>query len=160
VIATDRILAFDTDLIGAYGICVDVSRTWWLGEGKAPERMRDAMRHGLDHLASHKERLRPGVTVRELVHGGHELRPEFRKQKYSCKMHGVGLCDEWPFVSYPDAWVEGAWDVVMEPGMTLCVEALVSPEGGDFSIKIEDQVLVTDSGCETITRYPWDERLL
>jgi Xaa-Pro aminopeptidase len=160
VISAGEILAFDTDLIGAYGICVDISRTWWLGDGKAPDRMRDAMRHGLDHIASHKERLRPGVTVRELVHGGHELHPEFQRQKYSCKMHGVGLCDEWPFVSYPDSWVEGAWDVVMEPGMTMCVEALVSPEGGDFSIKIEDQVLVTEDGCETITRYPWDERLL
>jgi Xaa-Pro aminopeptidase len=39
------------------------------------------------------------------------------------------------------------------------VEALVSPEGGDFSIKIEDQVLITDSGCETLTRYPFDDRL-
>ena len=26
--------------------------------------------------------------------------------------------------------------------MTLCVEALVSPEGGDFSTKLEDQVLM------------------
>jgi len=160
VIAPDEILAFDTDLIGAYGVCVDISRTWWIGESKAPDRMRDAMGHALDHIASHKERLKPGVTVRELVHGGHQLRPEFERQKYSCKMHGVGLCDEWPFVSYPDAWVEGAWDVTMQPGMTLCVEALVSPEGGDFSIKIEDQVLVTEDGCETLTRYPFDERLI
>src|SRR5919112_3104931 len=88
VIGADEILAFDTDLIGTYGICVDISRTWWIGEGKAPDRMRDAMRHALDHIASHKERLRPGVTVRELVHGGHQLRPEFQAQKYSCKMHG------------------------------------------------------------------------
>lgn len=160
VVSENEILAFDTDLIGAYGICVDISRTWWIGEGQAPERMRDAMRHALDHIASHKERLRPGVTLRELVHGGHALRPEFQRQKYSCKMHGVGLCDEWPFVSYPDAWVEGAWDAAIEAGMTLCVEALVSPEGGDFSIKVEDQVLVTEAGCETLTRYPFDERLL
>ena len=117
------------------------------------------MRHALDHIASHKERLRPGVTVRELTFGGHQLRPEFYRQKYSCKMHGVGLCDEWPFVPYPDGWSEGAWDLALEPGMTLCVEALVSPEGGDFSIKIEDQVLVTEDGCETLTRYPFDERL-
>ena len=48
----------------------------------------------------------------------------------------------------------------MQPGMTLCVEALVSPEGEDFSIKIEDQVLVTEDGCETLTRYPYDERLI
>jgi Xaa-Pro dipeptidase len=36
----------------------------------------------------------------------------------------------------------------------------VPPEGGDFSIKLEDQVLVTETGCETLTRYPFDERLM
>ena len=44
--------------------------------------------------------------------------------------------------------------------MTLCVEALVSPEGGDFSIKLEDQVLITEDGYENLTSYPFDERLL
>ena len=102
----------------------------------------------------------PAVTVRELTHGGHQLAPHYERQKYSCKMHGVGLCDEWPLVPYPDAWVEGAFEVALEPGMVLCVEALVSPEGGDFSIKLEDQVLITETGCETLTTYPFDERLM
>ena len=44
--------------------------------------------------------------------------------------------------------------------MTLCVEALISPEGGDFSIKLEDQVLITETGCENLTKYPFDPRLL
>ncbi len=42
------------------------------------------------------------------------------------------------------------------PGMVLCVAALVSPEGDGFSIKLEDQVLITESGHETFTRYPFD----
>jgi Xaa-Pro aminopeptidase len=56
--------------------------------------------------------------------------------------------------------VEGAFDVSLEPGNVLCVEALVSPEGGDFSIKLEEQVLITETGFENLTRYPFDERLL
>ena len=60
-------------------------------------------------------------------------------------MHGVGLCDEWPLVAYPDQHVEGAFDYALEAGMVLCVEALVSPKGGDFSIKLEDQVLVLET---------------
>jgi Xaa-Pro aminopeptidase len=44
--------------------------------------------------------------------------------------------------------------------MVLCVEALVSPEDGDFSIKLEDQVLVTDNGFENLNHYPFDERLM
>jgi len=40
-------------------------------------------------------------------------------------MHGVGLCDEWPLVAYPDKMVEGAFDYELEAGMVLCVEATV-----------------------------------
>jgi len=160
LVQQNEIVAFDTDLIGCYGFCIDISRTWWVGDARPSNAMVSAFHHALDHIADHKERLRPGVTIEELVHGGHQLAPEYWKQKYSCKMHGVGLCDEWPFVPYPDSWVDGAFDVVPQPGMVLCVEALVSPEGGDFSIKLEDQVLITETGCETLTRYPFDERLM
>ncbi|MFN3970786.1 MAG: dimethylsulfonioproprionate lyase DddP [Gemmobacter sp.] len=159
IVSPGEILAFDTDLIGGYGICIDISRTWWLADSPAPESMRAAMRHAMEHVATNMAMLRPGVTVRELTHGGHQLDPRFWRQKYSCKMHGVGLCDEWPFVPYPDAWVDGAFEVALEPGMVLCVEALVSPEGGDFSIKLEDQVLITETGHENLTRYPFDPRL-
>lgn len=159
VIQNNEIVAFDTDLIGAYGICVDISRTWWIGDRRPTNAMVSAMHHAMDHIRTNMALLKPGVTIRELTHDGHHLSPEYQRQKYSCRMHGVGLCDEWPFVPYPDAWVDGAFEVALEPGMTLCVEALVSPEGGDFSIKIEDQVLITETGFENLTRYPFDPAL-
>jgi Xaa-Pro dipeptidase len=160
IVQDNEIVAFDTDLIGSYGICVDISRTWWIGDARPSNAMISAMNHALDHIRDHQARLRPGVTIRELTFGGHTLEDQYWKQKYSCKMHGVGLCDEWPFVPYPDAWVDGAFEVALEPGMVLCTEALVSPEGGDFSIKLEDQVLITETGCENLTKYPFDPRLL
>jgi Xaa-Pro aminopeptidase len=159
VIQGNEIVAFDTDLIGVYGICVDISRTWWIGDRPPSNAMVDAFSHAREHIDVNRAMLRPGVTIRELTHGGHRLDDRYWRQKYSCKMHGVGLCDEWPFVPYPDAWVDGAFEVALQPGMTLCVEALVSPEGGDFSIKLEDQVLITETGVETLTRYPFDAAL-
>jgi Xaa-Pro dipeptidase len=160
IVQNNEIVAFDTDLIGCYGICIDISRTWWVGDGRPTNAMISAMHHAMDHIATNMAMLKPGVTIRELTHGGHQLAPEYWAQKYSCKMHGVGLCDEWPFVPYSDGWVEGAFDVALEPGNVLCVEALVSPEGGDFSIKLEEQVLITETGFENLTTYPFDERLL
>jgi Xaa-Pro dipeptidase len=44
--------------------------------------------------------------------------------------------------------------------MVLCVETLVSPQGGDFSIKLEDQVLLTDEGFENLTPYEFDNALM
>lgn len=160
IIQPNEIVAFDTDLIGSYGICVDISRTWWIGDAKPTNAMIYAMRHAHEHIQTNMEMLKPGVSLKELTFGGHRLDDQFVKQKYGCKMHGVGLCDEWPLVSYPDSWVEGAFDYVIEPGMVLCVEALVSPQDGDFSIKLEDQVLITETGHENLTTYPFDERLM
>ena len=160
VLQNNEILAFDTDLIGCYGMCADISRTWWIGEDNPRPDMIDAMRHGYDHIMTNMEMLKPGVRFEDLTAHTHILAPQYQKQKYSCLMHGVGLCDEWPLIAYPDNAVEGAFDYVLEPGMTLCVEALISPEGGDFSIKLEDQVLITEDGYENLTQYPFDERLM
>jgi len=159
IIQNNEIVAFDTDLVGAYGICIDISRTWWIGDKKPRQDMIDAMNHGIEHIQTNMEMLKPGVTIPELVANGHKLDSQYQKQKYSCMMHGVGLCDEWPHVGYPDHDDSHRFDYPLEASMTLCVEALVSPEGGDFSIKLEDQVLITEDGYENLTKYPFDPAL-
>ena len=156
----NEILAFDTDLVGSYGICVDISRTWWIGDKNPRPDMISAMQHAHEHIMQNMEMLKPGVPMKELSLNTHVLEEQYQSGKYGCLMHGVGLCDEWPLIAYPDKLVEGAYDYEIEAGMVLCVEALVSPNGGDFSIKLEDQVLVTETGYENLTRYPFDERLM
>jgi Xaa-Pro aminopeptidase len=159
IVQNNEIVAFDTDLIGAYGICIDISRTWWVGDRAPRPDMVSAMQHGMDHIRHNMSLLKPGVSLRDLTFKSHPLDPQYQRGKYGCLMHGVGLCDEWPLICYPDNFVEGAYDYVLEPGMVLCVEALISPEGGDFSIKLEDQVLITEDGHENLTRYPFDPAL-
>ncbi|MEO3413905.1 dimethylsulfonioproprionate lyase DddP [Roseovarius sp. CAU 1744] len=160
IVQNNEIVAFDTDLIGSYGICVDISRTWWIGDEKPRDDMIYAMQHAHEHIATNMEMLKPGVTIPELTANCHRLDEQYQAQKYGCLMHGVGLCDEWPLVAYPDQAVEGAFDYALEPGMVLCVEAAVGAVGGDFSIKLEDQVLITDTGYENLTKYPFDPRLM
>ena len=156
----NEILAFDTDLIGSYGMCIDISRTWWIGDKPPRQDMIDAMRHAREHIATNMELLKPGLGIEELQERLHRLDDKYQARKYGCAMHGVGLCDEWPHIDYPDNAVKGAFDYVLEPGMTLCVEALVAEEGGDFSIKLEDQVLITETGFENLTTYPFDAALM
>ncbi len=156
----NEILAFDTDLIGAYGICCDISRTWWIGDEKPRPDMIETMKHSVEHIQTNMEMLKPGVSINELVENCHPLDAKYWDQKYGCLMHGVGLCDEWPLVAYPGKHVEGAFDYVLEPGMTLCVEVLAGEVGGDFSVKLEDQVLITEDGYENLTKYPFDAALM
>jgi Xaa-Pro dipeptidase len=63
-------------------------------------------------------------------------------------------------VAYPDQMVEGAFDYELQVGQCLCAEVLASPEGGDFSIKLEDQAVITEDGFENLSRYPWDAGLM
>ena len=156
----NEILAFDTDLIGCYGFCIDVSRTWWIGSEKPRADMVYAMQHAHEHIMTNMEMLKPDTPFRDLTFNGHQLDSQYDKGKYSCRFHGVGLCDEWPLISYSDNFIDGAFDYKLKAGMVLCVEALVSPEKGDFSIKLEDQVLVTEDGFENITKFPFCPHLM
>lgn len=160
IIQNNEIISFDTDLVGSYGICVDISRSWWIGDEAPPADMVSAMQHGHEHIMTNMEMLKPGVNIQDLSRNTHQLDPQYQKLKYGCLMHGVGLCDEWPLVAYPDKMVEGAFDYELEAGMVLCVEASVGAEGGDFSIKLEDQVLITETGYENLITYPFDDRLM
>ena len=156
----NEIISFDTDLIGAYGICIDISRSWWIGDRKPRPDMVYAMQHAHDHIMTNMQMIRPGVMIPELTANCHRLDDKYQDLKYGCLMHGVGLCDEWPLVAYPDKAVPGAFDHPLEAGMVLCVEASVGEVGGDFSIKLEDQVLVTEDGFENLTKYPFDDALM
>ena len=160
IMQNNEILSFDTDLIGTYGICSDISRSWWVGDASPRDDMIYAMRHAHEHIQHNMSLLGPGVSLRELSAKGHVLDSNYQAGKYGCMIHGVGLCDEWPLVAYEDKVVEGAFDYELQPGMCVCVEALVAPEGGDFAIKLEDQVVITEDGFENLTKYPFDKRLM
>ena len=156
----NEIISFDTDLIGAYGICIDISRSWWIGDQKPRPDMIYAMQHSVEHIQTNMAMLKPGVMIPDLTANCHRLDDKFQAQKYGCMMHGVGLCDEWPLVAYPDEAVAGAFNYPIEAGMVLCVEAAVGEVGGDFTIKLEDQVLITEDGYENLTTYEFDKALM
>lgn len=156
----NEIISFDTDLVGAYGICVDISRSWWIGNQKPTGDMVYAIQHAHEHIMTNMEMLKPGVMVPKLSANAHRLDDKFQAQKYGCLMHGVGLCDEWPLVAYPDKTVPGNFDYPLEAGMVLCVEEAVGKVGGSFTIKLEDQVLITEDGFENLTKYPFDASLM
>ncbi|TIT56390.1 MAG: aminopeptidase P family protein, partial [Mesorhizobium sp.] len=44
--------------------------------------------------------------------------------------------------------------------MVLCVESYIGRLGGREGVKIEEQILITETGNPQLSRYPLDERLL
>ena len=85
------------------------------------------------------------------------LPERFLANRYSAIAHGVGVCDEYPAVYYPeDAEITG-YDGVLEAGMTICVESYIGEAGGAEGVKLEEQVLVTDTGAEVLSRYSFED---
>jgi len=74
---------------------------------------------------------------------------------YSLALHGVGMADEWPVVPLHVDFDENAMGGKIEPSMVLCVESLIG-EAGSESVKLETQVLVTDTGHERLDSFPWE----
>ena len=160
VLQENELFAFDTDMIGCYGMCADLSRTWWIGPGEPSAEQRRLYREAHALIVENTASLRPGMTFREVSLAGRELAEEFLPQRYGSKMHGVGLCDEWPSIKWPCDLPDTGPDYVLEPGMMLCVEAYMGLPGARDGIKLEDQVLITEDGVENLTAYPFDQQLL
>ena len=155
VIEEGDMLAYDTDLVGAYGMCVDISRSWVVGD-KAPtsaqQTIYDMARHQIDHNMA---LLKPGVTVEELTHKSWFPSPD-EYRHYSCLFHGVGQCDEYPEVFFPAAWDDWGVECEMKPGMVMSVEAYVGSRDGGEGVKLEEQLVITETGAELLAHYPLD----
>jgi Xaa-Pro aminopeptidase len=65
--------------------------------------------------------------------------------------HHHGLNADFPTAGY---------DGVIEPGMTLCVESFIGHNDGGEGVKLEQQVLVTETGIDLLSRFPFEESLL
>ncbi|WP_353839265.1 M24 family metallopeptidase [Mesorhizobium sp.] len=159
-IASGDLIAFDTDMVGPYGMCADFSRTWFCGDGRASDEQRRLHAIALEHITTNMELLRPGISFTELTQRGHKLPQEFVDQRYGVMMHGIGLCDEYPAIYYPEDFIPGAFDYILEPGMTLCIEAYIGAVGGREGVKLEEQVLITEDGYEKLTSCPFDAALM
>lgn len=160
IIQDGDLLGFDTDLIGPYGMCADLSRTWYCGDGQSSDDQKRIFEFGHEHVMTNMKLLGPGVGFTELTQKSHRLSDEYRDQRYGVMMHGVGLCDEWPAIKYPEDYTEGAFEYDLEPGMMICVEVYAGAVGGRDGVKLEDQVLITEDGYECLSKYPFDPKLL
>lgn len=131
------------------GYCADITRTVFVGEPSEDHRaFYEAV---LAANASGRAAIRPGVTAESvdraarapLVSAGHEVLIRHRTG------HGLGLeVHEWPYI------VEGNKSL-LEPGMVFTVEPGVY-RIGEIGVRIEDDMLVTEEGAESLTTFARD----
>ena len=153
-------LAFDTDMVSTYGYCCDVSRSWIVGDVKPTDIQKGLYRLAYDHVMTNIELIQPGMSFAEVTAKAHRLPEAYRALRYGVLAHGIGLCDEYPSIRYPEDVEEHGYGGSVEVGMTLCVEAYIGAEGGREGVKLEEQVVVTETGCELLSTYPHEADML
>jgi Xaa-Pro aminopeptidase len=117
--------------------------------GSPSARQRDEHDGMWELLFNIIERMKPGVPVRELFEFSQQrlaARPEWRNYSdHPAKRigHGIGLENEPPSICACD-------DTVLQAGMALTPEPKI--ESVDGLVNPEEQVVVTPTGCEILSR--------
>ncbi|MDC0659739.1 Xaa-Pro peptidase family protein [Leisingera sp. SS27] len=149
-----EMISFDTDMIGPYGYCADLSRSWTCGfvpMNDTQKRLYQAAREQIEHNMA---LLRPGLSFSEFNAKSWQIPEPYQPYRYSLAAHGVGMADEWPVVPL-HADFEGAHGGRFEENMVICIESLIGEKGSE-SVKLETQVLVTADGPQRLDSFPWE----
>ena len=160
VVEQGDIVAFDTDLIGPYGICCDISRTWLCGDQPPSKEQRTIYKMAREQILYNQSILKAGMAFREIAEKAMSVPEDYLANRYSVLYHGVGLCDEYPSIYYLDDWASAGYDGILEENMVICAESYIGRVGGREGIKLEEQLLITANGATPLSSYPYEEALL
>ena len=160
MVRAGELVAFDTDVAGPFGYCTDFSRTFFCEPGRPSDNQRKLYGLAYEEVHHNMSLIKPGVGFQELAEKAYKVPDLYLPQAYGFVAHGVGMCDEWPNI-YPlkklqDLDVDG----VIEAGMVLAVESYMGEVGGPEGVKLETQVVVTETGIEWLDTFPFEEDLL
>lgn len=164
--ATDRrinageLVAFDTDMVGPFGYCADISRSWLCGHQEPDNWQSRAYRIAYDEIQHNIGILKPGLTFREFSECAFAKPKEYVARRYPCVAHGVGMSDEYPKIAYTQDWDAWGYDGVFEENMVICIESYTGSDRGGEGVKLEEMVRVTGSGCEVLSSFPFESEFL
>ena len=154
VIQQGEIVAFDTDMVGPYGYCADISRTFVVGN-KFSDEQKKLYKMALEQINHNSRLIKDGLSFEEFTKKSWNLPKEYYPNRYSVMVHGIGLCDEWPAIRYPTDGGERSG--VFQKNMTITVESYIGKVGGKEGVKLEQQYLIGENGLELMSHHPLEE---
>ena len=154
VIQDKEIVSFDTDMVGPYGYCADISRAFVVGN-KFNDDQKKLYLMAVEQIDYNSNLIKPGLSFKEFIEKSWNLPDEYYGNRYSCMVHGIGLCDEWPFIRYPTDG--GQKEGCFEKNMTITVESYIGKVGGKEGVKLEQQYLIGENGLELMSHHPLED---
>ena len=154
IIQDGEIVSFDTDMVGPYGYCADISRAFVCGN-KFNENQKKLYQTAVEQIDYNSRLIKAGLTFKEFTEKAWILPSKYYGNRYSVMLHGIGLCDEWPAIRYPtDGGERGG---TFQKNMTITLESYIGEVGGNEGVKLEQQYLVGESGLELMSHHPLEK---
>lgn len=160
IVRPGELVALDTDMIGCYGYFSDFSRTFRCGPGRPTADQKALYRMAYDQVHHNIGIIAPGMTFREIAESAWTIPERFVEQRYTSVMHGVGMHGETPFIAHAMDFQTYGREGILQPGMVVSVESYIGEKGGREGVKLEEEALVTETGSELISRFPYEDELL
>lgn len=160
VIGENEIIALDTDVVGCHGYFADFSRSFHSGPDKPDATQRELYRVAMEQLEHNMGILRPGMSFRDYAQEAWDIPDRYYANRYYLSAHGCGMTGEYPYLYHAGDFPDAGYDGEIRPGMTLCVESYIGAEGGSEGVKLEQQVLITDTGVELLSHFPFEDEFL
>ena len=154
IIQDGEIVSFDTDMVGPYGYCADISRAFVCGN-KFNEYQKKLYQTAVEQIDYNSRLIKAGLTFKEFTEKAWILPEKYYGNRYSVMLHGIGLCDEWPAIRYPtDGGERGG---TFQKNMTITLESYIGEVGGNEGVKLEQQYLVGENGLELMSHHPLEK---
>lgn len=160
VIGENALIALDTDVVGCHGYYSDFSRTFHSGPGKPTAAQRELYKTAFEQVSHNMDILKPGMSFRDYAERAWDIPEKYYAHRYYLSAHGCGMTGEYPYLYHRGDFPDAGYDGVIEPGMTLCVESFIGAETGGEGVKLEQQVLIAETGVELLSEFPFEEALL
>lgn len=133
------------------GYCSDYGRSFY--SGPACPEMADgykALQEAQQHLL---EQIRPGVGINICFNTIHQYMSKLGCGEHLRKFGDFGLMGHQIGIDvHEHPWLHSDQTQVFQPGMVMCIEPKYWWPGKGF-VRVEDMVLITETGCESLTKF-------
>lgn len=160
MIEQNELIALDTDVVGCHGYYSDFSRTFHAGPDKPSPKQRELYRTAYEQVHYNMALLKPGVSFKEYAFKAWDIPERYFDNRYYLSAHGVGMTGEYPYLYHRADYADAGYDGIIEPGMTICVESYIGEKDGTEGVKLEQQILITETGNKLMSRFPFEVDLL
>ncbi|MGH6638392.1 MAG: M24 family metallopeptidase [Polaromonas sp.] len=148
-------LSFDTDMIGPYGYCADLSRSWAIGHVPMNDGQKALYSVALEQIEHNLGLLRAGLSFEEFNAKSWRIPDRYVEGRYTVAVHGVGLADEYPAVLLHPDFANG-YQGQFEENMVVSVESLIGEKGGRECVKLETQVVIGRDKATRLDTFPFE----